>query len=101
MPAVLTENGFLTNPEDARLLKDDRFLRAVAEAHARGVAEAFKLTSQTAVPSPFPNLPLVQTRPNKLNIVQIGAFRERANAERLAARARACGFEAIVKEIVR
>ncbi|RKQ88633.1 N-acetylmuramoyl-L-alanine amidase family protein [Brockia lithotrophica] len=99
MPAVLTENGFLSNPEDARLLKDDRFLRAVADAHARGVAEAFGLTARTKAPSPFPDPPEAHTRPNKLYIVQIGAFRERANAERLAARARACGFEAIVKEV--
>lgn len=43
MPAVLTENLFIDNPADARLLKDGTFLNGLAEAHARGIAAALRL----------------------------------------------------------
>lgn len=38
MPAVLTENLFIDS-NDAKLLKNEAFLKAVGEAHARGVAK--------------------------------------------------------------
>jgi len=43
MPAVLTENLFLTNEEDAKLLKDDTFLDGLAEAHVKGIVKALNL----------------------------------------------------------
>lgn len=43
MPAVLTENLFIDRAEDARLLRDDAFLKGLAEAHARGIAAAMAL----------------------------------------------------------
>ncbi len=46
MPAVLTENLFIDNAADARLLADDAFLTGVAEAHARGIAAALGLSPQ-------------------------------------------------------
>ncbi|MCY9153737.1 N-acetylmuramoyl-L-alanine amidase [Bacillus haynesii] len=39
MPAVLTENLFIDRKEDADRLKDSGFLKAVGEAHARGIAK--------------------------------------------------------------
>ncbi len=38
MPAVLAEISFLTNPDEARLLKNDKYLQAIAEQIAAGVA---------------------------------------------------------------
>lgn len=38
MPAVLTENGFIDNVQDADFLKKDSNLKKVAEAHAKGIA---------------------------------------------------------------
>ncbi|MFA1818989.1 N-acetylmuramoyl-L-alanine amidase [Virgibacillus oceani] len=38
MPAVLTENGFIDNSQDADFLKSDSNLRKIAEAHAKGIA---------------------------------------------------------------
>lgn len=38
-PAILTENLFIDNASDARLLKDKAFLKAVGQAHALGVAK--------------------------------------------------------------
>ena len=40
MPAVLTETLFISNPDEAKLLKSETFLDKVAEAHARGLAKA-------------------------------------------------------------
>ncbi|MBQ6357547.1 MAG: N-acetylmuramoyl-L-alanine amidase, partial [Clostridia bacterium] len=36
-PAVLVECGFLSHPEEERLLQDDAYQRTLAEAVARGV----------------------------------------------------------------
>jgi N-acetylmuramoyl-L-alanine amidase len=46
MPAVLTENLFIDNSGDARLLKDNAFLTGVAEAHAKGIGAALGLPRQ-------------------------------------------------------
>ncbi|MCY8408953.1 N-acetylmuramoyl-L-alanine amidase [Bacillus haynesii] len=44
MPAVLTENLFIDRKEDADKLKDSGFLKAVGEAHARGIAKYLGLS---------------------------------------------------------
>jgi N-acetylmuramoyl-L-alanine amidase len=41
MPAVLTENGFIDHPEDARKLKDPAFRKKLARAHAKGICGFF------------------------------------------------------------
>jgi len=43
MPAILVENGFLTNTSDAELLKDDTFLNELISGHVEGVAKALNL----------------------------------------------------------
>lgn len=42
-PAILTENGFIDNAEDAKKLKDDAFLDQLAQGHADGIAKALGL----------------------------------------------------------
>jgi len=49
MPAILTENLFVTNAADAAKLKADGFLKAVGEAHARGIASFLGLKPKTQV----------------------------------------------------
>jgi len=44
MPAVLTENLFIDRKEDTDKLKDSGFLKAVGEAHARGIAKYLGLS---------------------------------------------------------
>jgi len=46
MPAILTENGFIDNINDANKLKDKTFLQKVATAHAEGIARYFGLTKK-------------------------------------------------------
>ncbi|NUJ16152.1 N-acetylmuramoyl-L-alanine amidase [Bacillus glycinifermentans] len=48
MPAVLTENLFIDRREDADRLKDSGFVKAIAEAHARGVAKYLGLSGGTS-----------------------------------------------------
>jgi N-acetylmuramoyl-L-alanine amidase len=89
MIAVLTENLFI-DTSDSSLLKNEAFLKAVGEAHARGVAKFLGLPSK---PKP--------SQPKELYRVQVGAFGEKANAERLAADLKSKGFPVyIVKEKV-
>lgn len=49
MPAVLTENLFIDTTSDANKLKNEDFLKAVGEAHARGVAKFLGLTKKEVV----------------------------------------------------
>lgn len=46
MPAVLTENLFIDTIIDANKLKNEAFLKAVGEAHARGVAKFLGLAEK-------------------------------------------------------
>ena len=47
MSALLVENGFITNARDAQLLGDPGFQRALCEAMADGIAEAWGLSRKT------------------------------------------------------
>ncbi len=54
MPALLTENLFIDNLNDAVRLKSDSFLEKLARATASGIAKAFQLRRKNATPSPAP-----------------------------------------------
>ncbi|MCE4048007.1 N-acetylmuramoyl-L-alanine amidase [Bacillus sp. Au-Bac7] len=43
MPALLTESLFIDRAADAKLLKDDSFLDAIAQGHVDGLVKAFNL----------------------------------------------------------
>lgn len=47
MPAVLAEISFITNPKEAELLRDDRYLNRIAEQIAAGIV-AYVEHNQTA-----------------------------------------------------
>jgi N-acetylmuramoyl-L-alanine amidase len=49
MPSCLTENLFIVNTFDANRLKQEEFLKAVGEAHARGVAKYLGLKEKLVV----------------------------------------------------
>ncbi|TPE68012.1 hypothetical protein AMD02_015740 [Halalkalibacterium halodurans] len=71
MPAILTENLFIDNPSDAKLLKDPVFLQQVARGHVEGIAKAFGLKRKSgAVNRPVPRKPVTrqpskQTQPKR------------------------------------
>ncbi|MBY6270206.1 N-acetylmuramoyl-L-alanine amidase [Parageobacillus thermoglucosidasius] len=90
MPAVLTENLFIDS-NDAKLLKNEAFLKAVGEAHARGIAKFLGLPQKST-----PSQPQQKSSDGKLYRVQVGAFSDRKNAERLAEELKKKGYPAII-----
>ena len=46
MPAVLVEGGFLSNPQEAKRLKNPRYIRILALSIARGIDEFMKKQAQ-------------------------------------------------------
>ncbi|MED4978746.1 N-acetylmuramoyl-L-alanine amidase [Geobacillus stearothermophilus] len=95
MPAVLTENLFIDS-NDAKHLKNEAFLKAVGEAHARGVAKFLGLKEKPKV-QPKPEVKTEQKPSDgKLYRVQVGAFADRKNAERLAEELKKKGYPAII-----
>jgi N-acetylmuramoyl-L-alanine amidase len=96
MPAVLAEYLFISNKKENDLLSDDNFRSKLAEATAKGIAKAWGLKEK---PKPTPQTKPVVSKPsNTLYKVQIGAFSEKVNAEKLAAQAKAKGFKTYIEE---
>lgn len=81
-PAILTETGFISNPDEEKLLKTDAFREKIARAIAQGVAK--QLGKKLPEPKPAPA--------GKLYRVQVGAYSVRANAEAQLAKAKKAGF---------
>ncbi|MFT9597249.1 N-acetylmuramoyl-L-alanine amidase [Mesobacillus sp.] len=84
MDAMLSENGFIDNPQDAALMKQESWRRDVALGHANGIARAFNLTSK----EPADRGPLYK--------VIAGSFKQRENAEERVAGLVAKGFESFI-----
>lgn len=72
MTAILCECGFMTNREEAGLLKSDQYRKTCAQAIVNGLVEYYGLQKK---PEP---------KPQGLWKVQVGAFSNKENAERLA-----------------
>jgi len=73
MPAILTENMFI-DTSDSKYLKNEAFLKAVGEAHARGVAKYLGLPSKpqqapTPQPQPTPQPTPTPEQPQKVNVI--------------------------------
>ncbi|MGD6894278.1 N-acetylmuramoyl-L-alanine amidase [Bacillus infantis] len=47
MPAILTENGFIDNANDAAKLKSASFIEALARGHVNGIAKSFNLPKKS------------------------------------------------------
>jgi N-acetylmuramoyl-L-alanine amidase len=75
MKAILTENLFISNAADAKLLSDAAFRQKIAQGHINGL-EKFLGLKKSAQPPPTAA---------KMWKVQVGAFEEEAQAKALAA----------------
>ncbi len=91
MKAVLTENLFISNSADAKLLKNDDFLDKLAQGHVNGLEKFLGLRRIEKPPQPK------QPTTGKLYIVQVGAFEDQENAEALAADLRKEGYRPFIK----
>ncbi|WP_066055614.1 N-acetylmuramoyl-L-alanine amidase family protein [Robertmurraya korlensis] len=70
MDAVLTENGFIDNAEDASKMKNPAWVNSVARAHVVGVEKAFNLQRKLQVQS--------QSTPYKVIIPNLAFWQARA-----------------------
>ena len=90
MPAILTENGFIDNKNDASKLNQSYFLDKIAQGHVDGIVKAFGLKKKSQ--------PKPATTTGKLYKVQVGAFSVKANAEKLLKDLKKAGFDGFIKE---
>ena len=77
-PALIIEHSFHTNENAARWLMDEENLEKLAYAEAEAIADFFKLEK-----------PVFR--------VQVGAYTVKANAEKMAKKLKAAGFDCFVK----
>ena len=100
MPAILVECGFMTNRNEAALMRTEAFQRNCAQAIVNGLAAQYNLTAtQTSPPTPSitPTPPSNSTPPKSgLFKVQAGAFSEKNNADEHVRKLKSDGFEAFV-----
>ena len=83
MPSFLSENGFIDNKQDAKLLKDKDILNDIAYGHVAGLVKIFNLKRKTA-------------SSGSLYKVQVGAFQNKDNADRLANELKKKGYETYI-----
>lgn len=88
--AYYEEHVFHDNAEDAKWFHDN--LRKIAQQTAKGFCEYFGI----AFVDPYAKKP--DATPEKLYRVQVGAYREKKNAEEMVKKLKAAGFDAIIKE---
>jgi len=73
MSALLTETLFISNPNEAKLLKSESFLNKVAEAHAIGLAKTAGLKRKSS-----------NKQAEKKHYLTTGTFKTKADAEKNA-----------------
>ncbi|MEP9408584.1 N-acetylmuramoyl-L-alanine amidase [Peribacillus frigoritolerans] len=95
MPAILTENGFMTNKDDFKMIfQDENILDKEAKVHAKTILEFFKIKyDPTKAGEKKPEKP---EPADTLFKVQVGAFGSRENAERLVAKLKKDGYPAVI-----
>ena len=89
MPAVLNEGAFVDNQKDIQDWNDAAELKKMGEAYAKAAAEFLGLQKKAKPVQP-------EATPGKVYRVQCGAFSKVENAEALAKKLKAAGFDAII-----
>lgn len=95
MDAILSENGFIDNAADATLLKDTGFIERLARGHALGISSVFHLKAKRGHSQPLPHDHVLTSG---YFLVQIGAFHDKSNAERLALQVKEKGFQPFIRQ---
>ena len=94
MPAVLTGILFIDNAKDSDLLKSEEFLERAARGHVNGLERAFEKLKRVQTQPEVDKV--AEAAPRELYRVQVGAFKEKENAERLAKELTEKGFSAYI-----
>ena len=93
MTAVLVECCFLSSPEDMSKFDADKMAKAIYD----GISKTFPAVEKPKeVKNPVDKNPSGQPGNEKFYRVQVGAFKEKTNAEKLAAELKNKGYPAIV-----
>lgn len=90
MPAVLCECAFIDTKKDIAIVDTAAEQKKFGVAYAKAILEYFGIAYKVQAAKPA-------TSSGKLYRVQVGAFKEKANAEKLQAELKAKGYSAIVK----
>lgn len=90
MPAVITEMVFVDNKADAAQADTDKECKAFGEAIAKGVLKTLGIAYKPA------SKPAQTTTSGKVYRVQVGAFKSKANADKLAKELKTKGYSAFV-----
>ncbi|RLP98517.1 N-acetylmuramoyl-L-alanine amidase [Geobacillus stearothermophilus] len=96
MPAVLTENGFIDNKDDADFLKSDANLRKIALAHAHGLAKAHGWKPKAKPTSAANPAPKASAGEKVFYRVVAGSFADRENAEKRVRELKEKGFDSFI-----
>lgn len=90
MPAALIETAFITNKQDAQLLKNkqDEFATAIAKGILKYLGINYKPVKK----------PSNNSNSKELYKVQVGAFSNKANAEKLEQELKNKGYDAFIKK---
>lgn len=85
-PAVLLECGFVTSEGDTKLYNAQNIANAIADV----VCKVYNINKNNPDSAP--------ANTEKLYRVQLGAFKDRSNAEKLLVRLKALNFDAFIRE---
>lgn len=101
MDAVLIECGFMTNPDEIKLLRSESYRRTCADAIVKALVAQYELVRKPVQPAPAPSQPSQPvpspSQPSRgLYKVQAGAFKNRENAEELVNRLKNAGFDQFI-----
>ena len=91
MPAVLMECGFMDSATDVPVILSEDFANKCAEAITEAIVQKGGLTK---IPTTQGNS---ENKQEVLYRVQVGAYKVKANAEKMKSRLRDLGFDAIIK----
>ena len=93
MPAVFNEGAFVDNQKDIADWNDDAELEKLGIAYAQAAAEYLELEKKAV--SPAPADPEAEST---LYRVQVGAYRDKANAEAMKKKLTAAGYDAYITQ---
>ncbi len=84
MPAILSENGFMDNKSEAMLMIDEEFRKEVAREHAKGICDYLGVEYTE------------EEKEETIYRVQVGAYSNQNNANKVRERLKLLGYNAIV-----
>ncbi|SDM72130.1 N-acetylmuramoyl-L-alanine amidase [Bacillus sp. OK048] len=102
MPAILVECGFMTNRNEAALMRSDNYQRKCAQAIVNALEAQYNLIRKQNAPTPQPPTPNPPSNPTPPPVradlfkVQAGAFSDKSNADALVRKLKSDGFESFV-----